>query len=348
MKVLLFATYLCTVPLMLGSDGLRPPQPSDPTKDLLGGRLTIRLPGSVQTTGVWSDIMGPAPADTEISRIQLDAGPQRMVILAYELFARAGNNFEDVVRAKEAAAPTKMRVEEWKGQSPLRGYVSFPETAQQNDEGSLVMSLYVAPPDGTVQHLVFLANQIVAQDPQGAIRLATSIANTLAVGRRTLNTTAGEYPLFSSSKETMAIAMTTHSTPAANGPQPGNSVETIFVTLPDGFVTTEEVGIDFSINRIRKVTMFGELTPGILVYVGDHPSRIEGVTQDAAILLGKETHWYEKTITAKDGKSSLRDTANVTPSWHSASQVQVSLQARDKSEMDELKRIARTLIIKPR
>jgi hypothetical protein len=38
----------------------------------------------------------------------------------------------------------------------------------------------------------------------------------------------------------------------------------------------------------------------------------------------------------------------VTPSWHSASQVQVSLQARDKSEMDELKRIARTLIIKPR
>jgi hypothetical protein len=89
----LLVAYLSSALLVFGSDTLSPPQASDPVTDLLGGRLTVRLPRDAKVSGVWTDIMGAAPADTEISRVQLDAGSQRLVLVAYELFARAGEDF---------------------------------------------------------------------------------------------------------------------------------------------------------------------------------------------------------------------------------------------------------------
>jgi hypothetical protein len=238
MKALLLAV-LSSALLAFGSDTISPPQPSDPGTDLLGGRVTVRLPKDAKVTGAWTDLMGAAPADTEISRIQLDAGPQRMVLMAYELFARTGDDFGSVVRKQIETLPTTVTVGEWKGPAPLRGYAYFPTSPIRDQEANLIMGLYISLPDQTVQHLVFLANKAVAQDFVSAKLLAVSIASTLGVGSRTLNTAAGEYPLFTFSGGAIITAMSTHSTPAAHPDLAAHPDDTIFVTVPEGYIATE-------------------------------------------------------------------------------------------------------------
>lgn len=305
----------------------------------------VRLPRNATLSGAWSDLMGAAPADAEITRVQLEVGSQKMVIVAYELFARVGDDFAATVRRQTAKAPMKVTVEEWQGHAPLHGYAYYPTTPPQHQETNFIMGLYVALPDRTVEHLVFLANEAVAKDPVTARLLASSIAGALDVGKRSLDASPGQYALFTFSATAVGAAVTTHSTPVAHSAVAQNG-ETIFVTVPDGFVATEEIGIDFSVNRIRKVAPFGELTPGILVYVGDHAPEPEGTKQASVVLMGKQTQWYERTITGKDGKTSLRDVALVSPVWSRASQVEVSLQAEDKAGIDELRKIAETLTIR--
>jgi len=160
-----------------------------------------------------------------------------------------------------------------------------------------------------------------------------------------LTTAAGDYPLFTFSGAAIGAAILTHGAPVTQPALADHSSDTIFISVREGYVATEEVGIDFSINRVRRVTAFGELTPGILVYVGDHPPRPEISKQGTVLLLGVETQWYEKTITGKDGQNSLRDSALVTPSWSRTSQVEVSLQAKDRAGIDELKKLVGTLRI---
>ena len=69
-------------------------KPGAAVTNLLGGRLTVRLPPGAKIEAMAHSIMSAPAAETEHTRVVLDAGPQRMVIMADELFSIAGKDIE--------------------------------------------------------------------------------------------------------------------------------------------------------------------------------------------------------------------------------------------------------------
>jgi len=239
---------------------------------------------------------------------------------------------------RDRVLATAVNIEEWKAPAQLRGFLYYPVALNQDQDANLVMGLYVAQADDSVQHLTFHANKSLANDLMSARAFAASIAGTLAPGRKPLAMEPGDHPLFTTSSFSPLVTGYTQAT-ASTSTAVG---ETLLVTMPAGYVITEQHGIDFSLSRIRKIGIFGQLNTGILVYWGDHAPAPDGSNNGNTVLLGKETQWNEKKITLKDGQTSLRDTALVTL-LRSPSTVEVSIQAKDAAELGEMKKIASSL-----
>ena len=276
--------------------------------------------------------MAAPSADAEVTRVVFDSGPKRIVLMAYELFARTDNDFGSAVYKQTAAFPMKVTVEEWTLAAPLRGYAYFPVSPTRDQEANLVMGLYVVQQDSTVQHLVFFANPPAASNSAEVRDLARSIAGTVIPGKRMLNDAPGDRMLYASNKTA------------------------VFVTVPSGYVMTEQPGPDFFVYHIRRLTTFGEPGASIGVYLGDHPSTDrEGLNKrDATTLFGKQAQWYEKE--SKEGQMGVFTNALVplgpsllghAISWSGdlPSYADVFLQAKDAAGIEELKKVAATLRI---
>ena len=100
-------------------------KPALKTTDLLNGRLTVRVPAQGQSHAIKRNIMAAPDTVSETTRIVIDSGPQRMVVVAHELFARADQGFEQAVQKQSAKLPAKGRIEEWPLPAPLRGVGYF-------------------------------------------------------------------------------------------------------------------------------------------------------------------------------------------------------------------------------
>src|SRR5512136_940564 len=89
--------------LVLGLLGFNPPGHTgelgklplaDRPIQLLGGRLTVRMPAAARVEPRQRSIMSAAESGEEETRVVLDAGPERLVLLASELFARFEGDLE--------------------------------------------------------------------------------------------------------------------------------------------------------------------------------------------------------------------------------------------------------------
>jgi hypothetical protein len=309
-------------------------KPGFKTTDLLNGRLTVRVPAQGQSQAMQRSIMAAPDAVSETTRIVINSGPQRMVVVAYELFARTDQGFEQGVQKETARLPVKVRVEEWPLPSPLRGFAYFPLTPTHNEEANPVMGIYAAQADGTVQHVAFYINRSAAKDFNAAAILAKSIAKTIAAGPQRVNSSAGEHEFSAYS--------------------PKNS---IFATVPEGYAVTVQQGPDFRVYYLRKLVRFGETAESLGFYVGDYPSSDrQGFKEGGiAILFGKQAKWYEKEDT-QNGKTVYFTSAIVplaepnpeaVPTGYRpmASFADVFLSAGDRAGIEELKKIAATLRI---
>jgi hypothetical protein len=72
-------------------------RPGAAVTDLLGGRLTIRLPRGAHIEAMAHSVMSAPAAEAEQTRIVLDAGPQRMVIMTNELFSLASKDIQNKI-----------------------------------------------------------------------------------------------------------------------------------------------------------------------------------------------------------------------------------------------------------
>src|ERR1041385_1783407 len=300
------------------------------TTDLLNGRLTVQVPAQGQPHAIGRSIMTAPDAVSETTRIVIDSGRQRMVLMAYELFARTDQGFEQAVQKASAQLPVKGRIEEWPLSAPLRGVAYFPVTPTHNEEANLVMGVYAAQADGTVQFVAFYVNRSAAKEFNAASALAGAIAKTIAAGPRRLNSSAGE-------REFSAYS-------------PKNS---ILATVPDGYVVTTQDGPDFMVHHVRKMVRLGETAESLGLYVGDHPSsNREGFKETGnAVLFGKQAKWYEKVDT-QNGET-VYFTSAIVPLGEPKPQgdrdmpsfVDVFLSAGNYPGIEELKKIAATLRI---
>lgn len=299
--------------------------PAATSTDLLNGRLTLHLPAEATIEAMQHGIMSVPESNAEQTRAVIDAGIQRMVIMTYELFATAGQDFRSSVERETAKFPRKVNVQEWPLASPLRGYAYFPQTPTHHKEANLVMGLFVARSDGTVQELMVYVNPEGATNLTEASTLAKTICKTLAEGKKMLDSGGGERQLSVYSSE-----------------------KAILITLPDGYVATLQNGVDFVVHHIHKITAFGGISTTIGIYLGDHPQPHNDLEEKTTgNIFGKSVDWYEKSVN-KSNESYVMDDAVVSLGsllWNRElpSYADVFLTAPDPSGIEELRRVASTL-----
>jgi len=240
---------------------------------LLDGRLHIRpVQGAIIEARPW-DIMGAPEPTTSETRLFLEAGDEKVVVMTYELFATAGDDFVAQLQQVigESALPTRLERVAAVGEG-LEAYQVLPESLDTSTEAVFTYGLYVISPDRTVQHLAFYVNPAAAED--GCIDLAMRSAATLRAGERTLDRSARTWELVS-----------------------GLPNRNLRLALPAGYSVITQQGPDFWVHRIFPVTDFGQSGPSGLVYFGGHPSPFgpgSATTFDAP-LLGESATWRRWT-----------------------------------------------------
>lgn len=332
-----------------GTESLGQLKPGASAADLLGGRLTVRLPPGAKVEPLTPYIMSAPAAEAEETRVELDAGSQRMVIMTYELFCLASEGIEQRISEEFIQEHFKATLRPLALPPPLKAYVYFPQSPTQNEEANFVMGVYLIRSDSTMQQIAVHVNPEGARESAQASGLAVAICATLREGKRPMNTKAGDRELGAYSKEKAAL-----------------------ITVPDGYVVTLQSGPDFVVYHVRKLVKFEESPMSIGVYFGDFPSRRDGYSRKENVnLFGKNVDWYEKvTKTAggpfidDDALVSLRpeDSASAQqpaqggpppippapsrlslPPSGPPSFADVFLRAGDVAGMEELKKVAATL-----
>jgi len=227
--------------------------PAKVATDLLGGRLRIRMPKNAKVEMRGHSIMAAPEALTEETRVMLDAGKERLVLMAWEMFALAGDDLAkavlaDIARSGEEAKGS--RVEPLVVPKPLADAVLvFPAGHDPKREAVLLLSAYVESADGTVQLLAFYVNPAGAKDMAGCTALAKKLAGTLTAGEKKLNLAAGPRRF----------------------PGAGDK-DFLVLEVPAGFVASTQTGPDFSVYRLRKVVVMGQPGSAVGIYLGGHPS----------------------------------------------------------------------------
>jgi hypothetical protein len=246
-----------------------------PALSLLGDRLTLRMPNGARIAARPHSIMAADQPNERETRVVLDAGDERLVVMTHELFARIpqGQNPESAVRAamnkdfdpqKPTLAPLPLADEN------LKAWVVFPPSADKNREAILVLAAYVMHPDGFVQTVSFYVNPASAKgegcsgqigaanasglpkapgDLPGCTALARAMASTLGAGPRRLDVAGGERKI-----------------------QGQYNDDTFLATVPAGTNVTMQKGPDFTVHLVIFPAQLGAPQQKLGIYVGGHPS----------------------------------------------------------------------------
>ena len=327
----------------------------DPTPtSLLSGRLTVRMPPGARPEPRRTSIMaGPESAEEE-TRVILDHGPERLVVIAYELFALGAPDFERGVRADLATAFREPRPSLARLVLPAPGVQLFevlPPKLDTASEAVLIEGLYVANPDGTVQYLAFHVNPPAASGASGCTGLSEGtgivapkaggapsdapvcralvhrIATTLAVGTRQLSLRGGERRL------------DLH----VGGAQ-------LVARLPPGVVMTAQDGPDFTVYRLTQLGPLGSPAASLGIYVGGNPS-YQHKQQDAVAkvemvkgkALGQAVEW--QTWSQASGRAMAEVILPVPGS--AGSELHLFAGGAAGSELESMKQIAAELRVDP-
>jgi hypothetical protein len=293
---------------------------------LLAGRLSMKMPPGSRLEARQASIMAAPEASQDESRIVLDAGPERLVVMVNEVYALAGAGFEAAIRKEAASSKGEVafKVEALKTGSPkLKAWALVPSKLA-GGEASLVLASYLAAPDGTVQLVRFYVNPAGAKDARGCATLARAAHATLLPGARKLGRKGGVRALGGHAK--------------------------LEVTTPRGYVATLQPGPDFEVHHLRKLAPFGTPAPSLGIYVGGHPSfqhkqrggvAAKQVVQRSGKLLGAKATWYAWPVSVKPARTMLEAMAPV-----GRMKLHVFASGANAAEIAELLKIAESIKVK--
>lgn len=301
---------------------------------LLGGRLTARMPVGARVEQRRRSIMAAKQPVQEETRVVLDAGAERLVVMAYEVFANDGGDFDKGARAdiarwsKGTKKPTPVFGVEKLTLPGLPAFAASPKSLDTSRGAIFTLGVYTRHPDGLVQYLAFYVNKAGVVDETGVRKLVRAIAETLRPGPRRLERKGGERALAGLSK---------------NGG--------LRVTLPPGWAHTVTRGPDFLVHRLRRITPLGKPTQSVSVYLGGHPSyqhrqsRIEGlkVNEVKAPLLGAEVSWKRWTRPNKGGTAGATTVEAIVPAPGGKTRAHVFYTSAEPAALESLGALAATL-----
>lgn len=247
---------------------------------LLDERLWVRpLEGAYAQPRAWNVMGAPEPERGE-SRLYFEADDEKMVIMAYELFATAGADIVARVREEQARHFPNDDLQRTdvlgEGVEALR---LVPRELDTSGEAVRVLTLFVISNDRALQVLSFYVNPRAAEGGRAAcLGLALRSARTLRAGARTLEA-GGTHQLWAGSR-------------------------TLHVTLPPRGVVLTQPGPDFVVHRVFELLPLGSRRVSGFIYFGGHPVSIR-VTSDTfeRDIFGLTGHFYR--IPNEDGSTRL-------------------------------------------
>ncbi len=266
--------------------------------ELLGGRLVIGAPAGTRLAPRQADIMGAAEAAEEESRLVLDHQGTRLVVMAYELYARSSGDFAAAVRrdllARLGEQTRGWALEPLEVATHLAAVAFSPPAPTGAGHANLVLGAYVRHPDGMAMLLAFYVSPEGVPAVAAWTALARRMVAGLARGTRTLDLGGGELRL---------------ATPFAL---------TLVLEAPAGVGRSAQHGPDFVVHRLRAVTPLGEVGASCGLYLGHSPSsqhrqvgepagrvvEVDGVLLGQAVTWrrwgGDGLHWLEGMVAVDD------------------------------------------------
>jgi len=252
--------------------------------NVLGGRLTVRMPRGARVEPRPFPIMAAPESEQHETRVLFDVGEEQLSLMAEESFAFAGDDLVKDVKGWVAKWKGKYKVEPLplpaKG---LRAVVVIPADEPdhtRSDDATFVEGLFVESADRTIQSLDVYVNPAGENDLKGCKAVARQILLSAAPGKASLPLAAGERRLYAYAKDLE-----------------------ISVTVPKDTVATLQVGPDFLVHRLIALGRLGSNAGSILIYVGDHPDYKPGAKKGEGMMFGKKVEWH--TFPQKDGLQAL-------------------------------------------
>ena len=294
------------------------PQPTE----VLAGRVSLRLPTGAREEPLVQSVMHAPESREDQSRIVIDAGAERLIIMVYELYALTGDDLAASLQAELARLgdpdakgyrQERLALEDSRGQGFTLMRTAPPSVARAAIH---LGGMFLGLPDGTAVLLQAFVNPEGFQDPEGAASIARRIFASGAAGPRQLS----------------------------RAPGPRGLGQHLALTLPPDVIVVTQSGPDFSVYRLFPLRRLGERVPGQLgIYVGHHASFRPIGRPSPGTLLGRSVVWYDKSNSGTKALDVL-----VTMGVGRPEEVaHMFVSAPDDDALQFLKAIAETLTMAP-
>lgn len=253
--------------------------------DVLGGRLKVRVPGDAKIRPRGHGIMAAPVSPEEETRVFLEAGEEKLVLMVNETFQTAGDDFGRRIEAElndPGADPPAFKVEAFELQSPasrdLPCFIVVPTDMRARGDAVLLRLAFLGLKDKTVLTLGVYVNPKAFEDRPACERLAAEILASAEPGPKKLEISGGK-----------------------------RSLGGLEVTVPENWVLTAQDGPDFTVWHFVVLSPFGSQQKTLSLYRGEHPSWAHDqafrgrsdappVSMADGTFLGQKTSWHSWSV----------------------------------------------------
>jgi len=220
-------------------------------------------------------IMAAPHNQNEETRIIYDNDKKRVVFFAEELFKIGDDNlFDEISKSKDEIFTYERKI--LTNKDSIYSILSTPINSDGNKSGMLINSLIVKVQDGTLFKIQAYISPEAYNEKKEYIAFTESVFKTLSRGNRNINLKPRTENIFL---------------------ELGNY--TYQIDIPENYSYTVDYGPDFKITKFHKYNKFNTPDQEILIYSGNHASRLYGQYRfkDPYVIvkgtfLKQEIDWY--------------------------------------------------------
>jgi hypothetical protein len=297
---------------------------------VLKNRLKMSFPAEATNQPRPHDILSPAPAEDQETRITYTLGKQRMVVFVQEMNALATLHLlEDVVSLYTPAERLDYGFGEIKTSGGFRAVLTTPLRRDSSQEAILIRSVLIQMADSTLIQAGVYLNPSAYEDLPKFLTLSEAILRSACPGNRK-----------------QVLTARTEKVPVLGSP------DSLLLQVPAKYVILKSLGFDFityQIRRLESLTIHAQ--GGIIVYTGLHPTSLKDSYQFSSDsrkekkgrLWGKDIQW--DSYADKTKGFFLLEHMLQAEVYAPGLQIHTAVVAKNERELDTLRHIVEAMSI---